>query len=167
MSKWVVGGNNKTSEEEKQEEWIEYVPVSKSFFHIKCDFFSTLQNHPRKWKLWIFREHADKVLNWPITKFNYFWKWITRLWHEGSRIGSLLSFNWCWRSSDWRFKVDLKGGPIENLWINLKWHRPEAKSYPLLTLVWLHDKNWYLNKLFVSSAVFFLYVERQVLLGGG
>ena len=30
MSKWVVGGNNKTSEEEKQEEWIEYVSVSKS-----------------------------------------------------------------------------------------------------------------------------------------
>ena len=31
MSKWVVGGNNKMSEEEKQEEWIEYVPVSKSY----------------------------------------------------------------------------------------------------------------------------------------
>lgn len=42
----------------------------------------------------------------------------------------------------------------------------EANLYPLLTLVWLHDKNWYLNKLFVSSAVFLTWRDRFVGWGG-
>jgi len=42
----------------------------------------------------------------------------------------------------------------------------EANLYPLLTLVWLHEKNWYLNKLFVSSAVFLIIWRDRFCLGG-